>query len=210
MIGKMRFIVLLALIAGAFAYMRLHRDLLVPTARPFAEFPAAHRGWAMVGQSTLDENVLGVLKPTDYLSRRYARSDGSRVDLYLSFFNGGKDSGSIHSPKHCLPGSGWTELASRTVEVEIGGETITLVRAVYGLGDARELLLYWFDVRGQTLVDELALKFMAIAGSALHRRRDESFIRISAPTGLDEDRAMIQCVEFLRDFYPVIREFLPS
>lgn len=210
MIGKTRFAVLLALMAAVFAYMRLHQDLLIPVPRPFAEFPAAHRGWTMVGQSTMSANVLNVLKPTEYLSRRYTRPDGARVDLYLSFFNGGKDSGSIHSPKHCMPGSGWTELASTTVDVDIEGKTITLVRAVYGLGDSREVLLYWFDVRGQTLVDELSLKLMEIVGSALHRRRDESFIRISTPASPDEDRAMVQCVEFLRDFYPVIRNFIPS
>lgn len=210
MIEKMRFVVLLALLACAFAYMRLHRDLLVPVPRPFVEFPITHQGWVMVGQSTLSENVLGVLKPTEYLSRRYARPDGARVDLYLSFFNGSKDSGSIHSPKHCMPGGGWTELASGTVDVDIGGKTITLARAVYGLGDARELLLYWFDVRGQTLVDEFSLKFMEIVGSALHRRRDQSFIRISVPVGVDDGVAMTQCVDFLRDFYPEIRKFIPS
>lgn len=210
MIGKTRFVVLLALMAAAFAYTRLHQDLLVPVPRPFVEFPVAHRDWTMIGQSTLSSNILGVLKPTEYLSRRYARPDGARVDLYLSFFSGGENSGSIHSPKHCMPGGGWTELSSGTMDVDIGGKAITLARSVYAMGDTREVFLYWFDVRGQTLVDEVSLKMMEIVGSALHRRRDQSFIRISTSIGVEEDRAMERCVEFLRDFYPVIREFIPS
>ncbi len=205
-----RFFVLYVLLAGMGLYMSFHHDLIVPLARPFAEFPPAHAGWRMVGQSSLSENVIKVLMPTDYLSRRYAAEDGSVVDIYLSFFDGGPDSGGIHSPKHCMPGSGWFEMSSERRTLELGGETVKLVRAVYAMGDQRELIYYWFAMRGKTMSDEYSLKMAEIVGSMFHRRRDQGFIRISAQAVGDVDVAQRRVEDFLRDFYPVIREFLPS
>jgi EpsI family protein len=207
---RFRFIVLYVVLTGMAAYMSFHRDLVVPLARPFSEFPPAHAGWRMAGQSSLSENVIKVLMPTDYLSRRYVAEDGTAVDMYLSFFDGGPDSGGIHSPKHCMPGSGWYEMSSQRTTLELGGETVRMVRAVYAMGEQRELIFYWFDMRGQTMSDEYSLKLAEITGSMFHSRRDQSFIRISVQARNNVEEAQDRIEDFLRDFYPVIREFLPN
>ena len=207
---RIRFIILYVVLAGMAAYMSFHRDLVVPLARPFGEFPSANAGWRMAGQSSLSQNVIKVLMPTDYLSRRYVAEDGTTVDMYLSYFDGGPNSGGIHSPKHCMPGSGWFEMSSQRTTMELGGETVKLVRAVYAMGEQRELIYYWFDMRGQTMSDEYSLKLAEIKGSMLHSRRDQSFIRISVQAGNNVEAAQERIEDFLRDFYPMIREFLPS
>lgn len=206
---RTRFIVLYVVLAGMAAYMSFHCDLVVPLSRPFAEFPPSHAGWRMAGQSSLSENVIKVLMPTDYLSRRYVAKDGTAVDMYLSFFDGGPDSGGIHSPKHCMPGSGWFEMSSQRTTMELGGETVNLVRAVYAMGEQRELIYYWFDMRGKTMSDEYSLKLSEITGSIFHNRRDQSFIRISVRARDNIDVAQKRVEDFLGDFYPVIRTFLP-
>ena len=207
---RYRFLVIFVLLGGMAAYMSFHRDLVVPLAKPFGEFPPAHSGWRMAGQSSLSDNVIKVLMPTDYLSRRYVDEDGTSVDMYLSFFDGGPDSGGIHSPKHCMPGSGWFEMSSERTTLELGGETVKLVRAVYALGEQRELIYYWFDMRGQTMSDEYSLKLAEITGSMFHSRRDQSFIRISVQARDNVESAQKRVEDFLLDFYPVIREFLPG
>lgn len=207
---RSRFIIVLVLVGAMGLYMTMHRDLEVPLARPFSEFPPSHNGWRMAGQSALSASVLKILLPSDYLSRRYEAEDGMQVDMYLSYFDGGPGSGGIHSPKHCLPGSGWAELSSQRTTMELGGETVKLVRAVYAMGGSREVIYYWFAMRGQTLSDEYSLKLAEITGSMFHRRRDQSFIRISVRAKDNLDVAEERIVEFLRDFYPMIREFLPS
>lgn len=207
---RLRFFVLFALLAAMAGYMNFHRDLIVPMAKSFGEFPASHAGWRMAGQSSLSEGVIEVLMPTDYLSRRYAAEDGTIVDMYLSYFDGGPNSGGIHSPKHCMPGSGWHEMSSDRTTLDLGGGTVNLVRAVYAMGDQRELIYYWFDMRGQTMSDEYSLKLAEITGSMFHSRRDQSFIRISVQTKGNLDKAEKKIEDFLRDFYPVIREFLPG
>lgn len=207
---RQRFLVLFVLLAGMGLYMALHRDQVVPMARPFSAFPPSHQGWRMVAQSTLSSNVLKVLMPTDYLSRRYVAEDGSEVDMYLSYFDGGPDSGGIHSPKHCVAGAGWTELYSRPTTIDLGGEKLNLVRSAYAKGESKEVIYYWFAMRGRTMSDEYSLKLSEITGSMFHSRRDQSFIRISILAKDNTEQAEERIKDFLRAFYPVIREFLPS
>lgn len=204
-----RFVVLVVLLAGAGLFTRFHQNQVIALAKPFSEFPIAHANWRMAGQSNLSDNVIKVLLPTDYLARRYVSSDGVGVDMYLSFFDGGPDSGRIHSPKNCLPGSGWSELSSEPIVMELGGEKVNLVRAVYAHGETRELIYYWFAMQGKTMTDEFSLKLAEITGSMFHQRRDQSFIRISVQTGSDIEKAQQEVESFLRDFYSLIRGHLP-
>jgi len=206
----LRVAVILVLLAGAAIFMNFHKDLEVPLARPFAEFPVAHNGWKMATQSNFSDDVLSLLRPTEYLSRRYARSDGAYVDMYLSYFNGSPEGGRIHSPRNCLPGGGWTELSSEKITMNITGEEVHLVRAVYAFGESKEVFYYWFAMRGQTISDEYSLKLAEITGSMFHRRRDQSFIRISVQASDDVGVTQERIEDFLMDFYPVIREYLPS
>lgn len=207
---RFRFVVLIILLACAGFYMHFHKDLVVPLAKPFGEFPPTHKGWRMVGQSTLSENVMKVLMPTEYLSRQYVDESGAVVDMYLSFFDGGPESGRIHSPKHCVAGAGWTELSSRRFVMNFGGEDVNLVKSVYAKGATLEVIYYWFDMRGKTMSDEFSLKLAEISGSIFHRRRDQSFMRISIQTMDNVELAGQSIEEFLHVFFPVIRLYLPK
>lgn len=207
---RSRFFVIFVLLAGMGLYMNIHRDLVVPLPRSFGEFPASVAGWRMAGQSNLSQDVIKMLRPADYLSRRYVAEDGATVDMYLSYFDGGPNSGGIHSPKNCMPGSGWTEISTARTTMELGGETVKLVRAVYAMGEHRELIYYWFSMRGQTMSDEYSLKLGEITGSMFHKRRDQSFVRISVQARDNAEFAQKRIEDFLQDFYPVIRDFLPN
>jgi EpsI family protein len=210
MIPWRRFLIVVFMLAGAGAYMFLHEDVAVPLNRPLEGFPPSHEGWRMVGQSRLSSGEFEVLKPTDYLSRRYRDENGNAVELFIGYFSGADEAGGIHSPKSCMPGSGWSELSSEPMTLEVGGETLNLVRAVYGLGQTRDLLLYWFQMRKTTMNNEYALKLREIVNSALYRRRDESFIRIAVPVTGSANQAFEHGVRFLADFYPVIDRHLPE
>jgi len=210
MIKTSRFIIVFILLAIAGLYINLHADITVPMNKPFTEFPTVSQAWRMSSQAEFSDNVLNVLKPTDYLSRQYQGADGARVALYIGYHGGGKGSGGIHSPKHCLPGSGWYEVSSKRDHLEVNGERINLVRAVYQKGESKEMFIYWFHVKGRTLSEEYSLKLAEITNSFLYRRRDSAFIRVSVPFETDEQGAAAVGERFVRDFYPVIREFLPT
>jgi len=209
MIKPSRFIIVYVLLGIVALYTNLHSDITVPTKKSLSGFPINNQGWRMLSQAEFNEEVLNVLKPTEYLSRQYVSQDGNKVNLYIGYHGGGKDSGGIHSPKHCLPGSGWYEVSIIQRQFVTGEKKISLAQAVYQKGESREIFLYWFQVRGTSIADEFSLKFYEIFNSLLYRRRDSAFIRISVPFEADENRAKMAGEQFIRDFDVVIQQFLP-
>ena len=209
MIGRGRFLVVYVLLVAAGLYLGLHRDSGVPMKKPFDQFPVSVSQWRMTGQSSLSAEVLAVLKASDVLMRQYASAQGELVQLYVGYHDGGQGAGEIHSPKQCLPGNGWFELSSSRTRIAAAGGELNLVRAVYQKGDSKELFLYWYQVRGESISEEYSLKVAEIANSILYRRRDAAFIRVSVPFAGDERQAAALGERFVADFYPTIRSFLP-
>lgn len=207
---KAHFLAIYLLLAAAGLYLHLHSDLSVPINRPLQQFPTAVNSWRMTDEAQLSGEVQNVLKASDVLIRQYQGPQGEKVQLYIGYHGGGKGGGEIHSPKHCLPGSGWLEHSSNRYTIRAGKDDLNLVQAVYQKGERSELFLYWYQVRGKSLSEEFSLKGQQILNSVLHRRRDASFIRVSIPFQGDERQAQAVGERFVKEFLPAIRAFLPS
>ncbi len=205
-----RYVIVYLLLMLTALYIYLHKDVTVPANKPFSTFPVQIGEWKMSGESFMTDSILAVLKPTDYLSRSYESSKGERVTLYIGYHGGGKGEGGIHSPKHCLPGSGWNETYSQKLRIETPSGPLHIVKALYQKAESKELFLYWFQVQGDTLDNEYSLKLSEIINSAIYRRKDAAFVRISVPFTDDEAGAKRIGEAFIRDSYPVISSFLPK
>jgi len=206
---RVRFASVVVLLTAASLYLNLHKDLEVPINKRFDLFPRVFSGWRMTQDYPMSESVQKVLMATDTLTRAYEAADGKTAALYIGYHGGGKNSGEIHSPKNCLPSSGWLEVSTKRRLLDVSGTPINLVQAVYQKGDNKELFLYWFQVQEKTISDEYSLKIAEITNSIFNRRRDASFIRVSLPFGADEQATAATGERFIRDFLPAIREFLP-
>jgi EpsI family protein len=209
MIKNSRFFVVYILIIATGLYINLYSEITVPINRSLKELPLSYKGWKMVSESIFDENILEKLRPTDYVLRRYVGSEKIPVYLYVGYHGGGNNSGEIHSPRHCLPGSGWLKIKEDKISINSESGKINLVKAIYQKGEEKELFFYWYKVRGETLSSEFALKFTQIINSMLYRRKDAAFIRVSVPFESDENIASSVGIKFIKDFYPVIERFLP-
>lgn len=209
-IKSWRFYLLFILLGFAAVYVYTRSEADVPISTPLDQFPQRAGDWTMTGQARFDERVLAVLLPTDYLSRSYIDSKGDKLSLYIGFHNGGPNSGPIHSPKQCLPGSGWNRLKEEVRQVKFKGENVSYVSAIYQKDTEKQLFLYWFQVRDQILTNEYMLKLAMIKNSVLSNRRDSAFIRLSVMATDGEDKATEIGEKFIRDFYPAIRQALPQ
>lgn len=205
-----RFYILFIFLGIAAFYVYTHSEADIPLNKPLDQFPQKIGNWTMTGQARFDERVLAVLLPTDYLSRSYVDAAGNRLSLYIGFHDGGPDSGPIHSPKQCLPGSGWNYLSNEVKQVNLDGESIPYVSAIYQKDTEKQLFLYWFQVRDQILTNEYALKLAMIKNSVLSNRRDSAFIRLSVMGAESEEEATGIGEQFIQDFFPAIREALPQ
>lgn len=205
-----RFIVLYILLGLAAVYVHTRSEASVPVNIPLNLFPQRAGEWTMTGQARFDSRVLAVLLPTDYLSRSYENLKGERVALYIGYHDGGPNSGPIHSPKQCLPGSGWNRLHDEARFIDVDGESVDYVSSVYQKDSQRQMFLYWFQVRDQLLTNEYALKFAMAKNSFLSNRRDSSFIRLSVIVKDDEAKARLVGEDFITAFLPAIQKSLPK
>lgn len=205
-----RYVAVYCLFLATAGYMALHREKAELLARPLSEFPDQVGGWRAVHQDQFSQALLSVLRPSDYLSRRYLGPAGKTVNLYIGYHDGAQGSGPIHSPKNCLPGNGWFEVATRPVELEIGGERVRLTQALYRQGDRQELFVYWFMVRGKILSSEIGLKMAEILNSVRHGQRGASFVRLNLGAQDDPAEAASTAESFIKQAYPLIHSFLSS
>lgn len=209
-IKSWRFLLIFVLLGLAALYVYNHPALAVPANKPLELLPQRLDGWGMTGQDRFDERVLEVLLPTDYVSRAYRNDQGQRLGLYIGYHGGGPDSGPIHSPKQCLPGSGWERLSSEAHELQVNGQPVSYVAAVYQKGAARQLFLYWFQVRDQSLTNEYALKLELLKNALLSNRRDSSFVRLAVTIDESQEQARQIGEDFMLAFVPAIRAALPQ
>ena len=205
-----RFIVLYIILGIAALYVHTRSEASVPVNKPLDLFPRQSQGWSMAGEARFDERVLAVLLPTDYISRSYRGEGGDIVGLYLGYHDGGPNSGPIHSPKQCLPGSGWNPVNANVHQIDVNGTTVSYVSSLYQKDVSKQLFLYWFQVGNKYLTNEYALKFSMAKNSLLKNQRESSFIRIAVPVRDSEEKARKIGESFIQAFAPAISESLPD
>jgi EpsI family protein len=112
----------------------------------------------------------------------------------------------MHSPKNCLPGSGWEVWQHGTITVPIGGQPVTINRYGVENGPSRMTVLYWYQTSDRIVADEYYAKAFLIRDALLEGRTSGSIVRIALP---DEPWALNAGVEFTSRLIPMIQACLP-
>ena len=87
----------------------------------------------------------------------------------------------MHSPLHCLPGTGWEPLEVSTIRLAADGAGGTVRRMIVRKQRERALVLYWYAVHGRTTASEITSKLTLLTGSIRLQRRDAALVRIVTP-----------------------------
>ncbi len=199
------------LIGQAAAYHMLPKAEREFPVRPLREFPDQLAGWRMVADNGIEPEVQRVLRADDVLNRTYLRAGSpAPVNLFVAFFRSQKSGVAPHSPKNCLPGSGYAPLDSGTLRIETApGRFVEVNRYTVARGDSRSLVLYWYQTPARIVASEYAAKFWLVADSIRYRRSDTSLVRIVVPLQDGADSAK-EAVGFARAVVPVLTGFLPG
>lgn len=157
---------------------------------------------------------------TDYAFRIYGASEaagaeeaitGRWASIYLGFYESQTDGRTIHSPKNCLPGSGWEALSSTTADIDVpDANPVTVNRYILQNGEARALVLYWYQGRGRVAHNEYLVKWDLLRDAALKRRTDEALVRIVVPITTSEEDAFGFASEVARDLVGEVYRALPA
>ncbi|MBV1906051.1 MAG: VPLPA-CTERM-specific exosortase XrtD [Pseudomonadales bacterium] len=194
-----------------------NRAELQPERTRFTRFPLFHENW-LGREGRIDSAVLQSLKLTDHLIADYTSPDYSLpVNLYVAYYGSQRKGASVHSPRSCIPGDGWViaDLSQKTlptIKEGSGVSSLQVNRVLIQKGEVGQLVYYWFDMRGRNLTNEYLVKWYLFWDSLVKNRSDGALVRlvVPLPDGTDIENAEAELQEFIYDFYPRFRDFIPG
>ena len=181
---------------------------------PFVVFPTDLGAWSGRLHPALEPNIERVLGADDYFSAVYdAPSETAAVDLFMAYYHDQTDGTGIHSPEVCIPAGGWEVSSWETKHVTLeNGTAIELNRAIIQKGTERQLVYFWFDLRGRRIAGDYEAKFLNVMDSLLVGRSDGALVRLI--TSIDEleevDRADARLMRFMESLVGRLASYVPA
>jgi EpsI family protein len=187
-----------------------------PAAPALSNFPSRFNGWTAVSEDPIDSDVANTLGADRLLSRTYQSDQAALpVALLVAWFQSQRAGASQpHSPKVCLPASGWEPEASGEMSIRTVAGPITVNRYVVANRGQRAVVLYWYETSRGAVAGEWASKFWVVAGALRDRRTDTALVRLVVNSS-PEDRARqdplatTAAADFAASAYPLLQAQLP-
>lgn len=164
------------LVASRLASNRTSESL----AQPLDTIDRQILGYTGTDNAPIAENVLKELKPSSYLVRTYSKG-GLQADLFIAFYAQQRAGESMHSPKHCLPGSGWEIWNYQTANIPVGGRTSKINEYSISHEGDRRLVLYWYQSKNRVIASEYLGKVLLARDTLLQKSTAASIVRIIVP-----------------------------
>lgn len=201
----------LLLVGQAVLFYSASKGENTPLPLPLNSLPATIGDWKFEGDIPINDETREILRADDLMDRSYV-SPHSHGELFIAYFASQRTGQSPHSPKNCLPGSGYQPVDSETgrIDVPVQGRSIRINKYVVSKGEQEAVVLYWYQSQGRVIADEFAAKFYLIADSIRKHRSDTALVKvvIPVPRGAREE-AKQWAVEFVQAAFPVVDNWLP-
>jgi len=143
------------------------------------------------------------------LLRAYEREEAPPVWLFVDYHRTQRLGATIHSPRICYPGSGWSVTAAEVAVIGDAGRSpacwLRLRRE-----DEEMVALYWYTSRWGLSAREITLKLQIMRSSLARRTSDAALVRLSTPVvNGDEAAARERLLRFERQIRPRVGQVLP-
>jgi EpsI family protein len=169
-----------------------------PLLRPLSTIGLQIAGFTGTENPPLLETVLQELKATSYITRTYRRPDLD-ADLFIAFYARQRAGESMHSPKHCLPGSGWEIWDYSTIEIPAGPNKFTINKYSISHDSDRRVVLYWYQSRKRVFASEYLGKLLLSQDALLQNSTAAAIVRIIVR---DKPGATQGAAEFAAELIP--------
>ncbi len=189
----LRFAAPAVLLLGAALFLQARsRPEPQPQRLPLAEFPRQLAGWDSK-EVPVSQEVRDILGPGDFLSRIYYRPGQPYIDFFVAYFPSQRTGNTIHSPKNCLPGSGWMPTEASYLQLRRpDGAMVTANRYIIANGLDRQLVIYWYQAHGHIVASEYWAKYFLVKDAIAMNRTDGSLVRVITPILSNEETAVAE------------------
>lgn len=207
-------ILTVVLLLQSSVFYGFYREEKPPTKQPLSAVPRDIDDWRMMQEGVVDKEVADVLRADELLSRTYASPTRPQpAYLFVAYFNTQRTGQKPHSPKNCLPGSGWLPTVSDELSIPIAGrpEPIQVNRYIVAKGEDKSVVMYWYQSRDRVVASEYAAQFYVVADAVRYNRTDTALVRVVVPVVRgDENAATKAGTEFIQSTFPVLRRYFPA
>jgi EpsI family protein len=201
----------LVLAIGALGHGAVQPNRSLPLAAPLSEFPDRLAEFESARSQPLGADELRVLRTDDYVNREYRNESGRPFRLSIAYFGRQLSGVSVHSPRNCLPGSGWSPIDHQrsSVETPYGDGSVNRYVVEHESG-ARAVVYYWYQGRGRVEANEYMVKWDLVRDAVLRRRTDEALVRLVFPVGRDEGVTALRASRVVREVMLALAAHLPA
>ena len=200
------------LVAHAILALGVNREEHPPRLRDLREFPSDFGDWHFRQEGVIEPEVQDVLKADSTLLRSYGDASGNVANLFIAYFATQRTGGNPHSPKNCLPGSGWLPVETSVISVAVPGraEPLPVNRYVVTRGADKSIVLYWYQGRGRYVASEYTARIYLVADAIRLNRTDTSLVRVDIRVRDDDEQAASRAaIDFVQRAFPSLDKFLP-
>ncbi len=200
-----------AVLFGAFILLHSvsHGEPVIPHQR-LRDLPYTVEIWSGE-ERPLSERIVQAVSVSDYTNRVYFDQSSPPVQLYVGYYSSQRTGDTIHSPKNCLPGSGWDPVRSGYTTIAVSGDRKIVVNEyVIQQDQDKQLVFYWYQARGRVIASEYSGKFWMVADAITRNRTDGALVRLVTPMSDGENQAHDRLVRFTQDLFPYLDKLLPN
>jgi EpsI family protein len=152
------------------------------------EVPYSMAAWEGEDAPPLDAETERVVNADEIINRTYVDPDGIASGLYIAFYAQQRPGTSIHSPLHCLPGTGWEVLSNDVLDVNVDGRPGSIRRLIAQKDAERVMVLDWYDIHGRMIANDFRSRLQLLTDRVRLGRNDAALVRVAVPVnGSDRD-----------------------
>lgn len=203
----------LVLLIQAGIFYGFQRNEVLPENKPLSSVPTTFGSWQLIDEGVVEKEVQDQLRADELLTRSYGNvSHQAAAHLFVAYFKSQRTGRAPHSPKNCLPGTGWVPSVSDIIHVDVPGRApIEVNRYVVQKGESKSLVMYWYQSRDRVVASEYTAKLYVIADALRYNRTDTALVRVVIPiTNNDVEASQRVATEFVQSFYAPLRQHFPA
>ena len=210
MTARRWWIAIALLLAATVAMAKLPHGTVTELSRPLQTFPLEIQDWHGFDQP-LTDRITAVAGVDTYISRFYFKPGGDSVGLYIGYYKSQQTGETIHSPKNCLPGTGWQPMEASEIVLHVPDGRAVPVN-LYVVENEREklLVLYWYQSHGRIISSEYWAKVYMVIDAIRLNRTDATLVRVTANLGRDQNKARQLAVSFAEQVIPSLNQIIPK